>query len=281
MFLLSGYRDMPGVLARARSAGVERVVLLSGGAAVAVDTGSPISQYMIRSEEAVREAGSDWTILRPYEFMSNSLRWSAQVRSGDVVRAPFADVSVAVIDPRDIAETAVTALVDGGHEGECYRLSGPQSLLPEERVRMLAAALERGLRFEAQSDDEARAEMSTSMPPEYVEAFIRFYVDGWVDESFVLATVEDITGRKPGTFEQWLSTTSRPFAEQEGRTQCMCLSREPREPWADPGLPADRRRPCRHGHDPYPGQPMSLRCWEGLCWSAEDDRRKDQAWDRQ
>ena len=32
---------------------------------------------------------------------------------------------------------------------------------------------------------------------------------------------------------------------------------------------------------PYPGQPMSLRCWEGLCWSAEDDRRKDQAWDRQ
>src|SRR5215217_7823728 len=84
---------------------------------------------------------------RAPEFMSNSLRWSAQVRSGDVVRAPFADVSVAVIDPRDIAETAVTALVDGGHEGECYRLSGPQSLLPEERVRMLAAALGRELRF--------------------------------------------------------------------------------------------------------------------------------------
>jgi len=108
-----------------------------------------------------------------------------------------------VIDPRDIAETAVTALLDGRHDGRSYRLSGPQSLLPEERVRMLAEALGRELRFEAQSDDEARAEMSKSMPPEYVEAFIRFYVDGWVDESFLLATVEDITGRKPGTFEQW------------------------------------------------------------------------------
>jgi hypothetical protein len=45
--------------------------------------------------------------------------------------------------------------------------------------------------------------MSKSMPPEYVEALVRFYVDGWVDESPVLATVEEITGHKPGTFEQW------------------------------------------------------------------------------
>jgi uncharacterized protein YbjT (DUF2867 family) len=203
LFLLSGYRDMPGVLAQARGAGVERVVLLSGGAAVAVDTDNPISQYMIRSEKAVRAAGLGWTILRPHEFMSNALRWAAQVRSGDVVRAPFADVSVAVIDPCDIAETAVTALLDGGHEGRSYRLSGPQSLLPEERVGILAEAVGRDLRFEAQSVDEARAEMSKSMPPEYVEALVRFYVDGWVDESPVLATVEKITGHKPGTFEQW------------------------------------------------------------------------------
>lgn len=203
LFLLSGYRDMPGVLARARTAGVERVVLLSGGAAVAVDPGNPISQYMIRSEEALREADLGWTILRPYEFMSNALRWAPQVQSGDVVRAPFADVSVAVIDPRDIATVAVAALLDGGHEGKSYRLSGRHSLIPEERVRMLAEALGRDLRFEAQPDDEARVEMSKSMPPEYVEAFIRFYVDGWVDESPVLPTVEEITGHKPGTFEQW------------------------------------------------------------------------------
>jgi uncharacterized protein YbjT (DUF2867 family) len=203
LFLLSGYRDMPGILARARSAGVQRVVLLSGGAAVAVDPANPISQYMIRSEDAVREAGLGWTVLRPYEFMSNALRWAEQMRSGDVVRAPFADVRVAVIDPRDIAAAAVTALLDGGHEGRSYRLSGPQSLLPRERVRILAEVLGRDLRFEAQSDDEARAELSQSMPPEYVDAFIGFYVRGWIDESPVLATVEEITGHKPGTFEQW------------------------------------------------------------------------------
>jgi uncharacterized protein YbjT (DUF2867 family) len=169
---------------------------------VATDVSNPISQYMIRSEEAVREAGLAWTILRPHEFMSNALRWASQVRAG-IVRAPFADVSVAVIDPRDIAAVAVAALLDAGHEGHTYRLSGPQSLLPQERVRMLADALGREVRFEAQPDDEARAEMSQSMSPEYADAFMHFYRDRWVDESPVLATVEEVTGRKPGTFEQW------------------------------------------------------------------------------
>jgi hypothetical protein len=45
--------------------------------------------------------------------------------------------------------------------------------------------------------------MSTRMPAEYVEAFFRFFVDGELDESQVLPTVEQITGRMPGTFGQW------------------------------------------------------------------------------
>jgi uncharacterized protein YbjT (DUF2867 family) len=125
------------------------------------------------------------------------------LRDGDVVRAPFANVGVAVIDPRDIAAVAAAALLAEGHESEAYRLSGPQALLPEDRVRILGEALGRELRFEAQPDDEARAEMSASMPPEYVDAFMHFYVDGWVEESQVLSTVEQVTGREPRTFEQW------------------------------------------------------------------------------
>lgn len=203
VFLLSGYEGLDETLAGMRAAGVQRVVLLSGGAAVAAEADNPISQYMIRSEQAVQRAEMAWTILRPYEFMSNTLRWREQLRDGDVVRAPFANISVAVIDPRDIAAVAVAALLEEGHEGESYRLSGPESLLPEERVRILARALGRELRFEAQSDDDARAEMSSSMPPEYVDAFIHFYADGWVDESQVLSTVAQVTGSDPGTFERW------------------------------------------------------------------------------
>ena len=203
VFLLSGYRDMPGLLERMRRAGVRRVVLLSGGAAVASNLNNAISRYMVASEEAVQASGVAWTILRPCAFMSNALRWVAQLRTGDVVMTPFAQVANAVIDPDDIARVAVHSLTSDRHEGSAYRLSGPESLLPADQVGVLGAALGRELRFEAQSDEDARSEMSASMPAEYVEAFFSFNVDGTLDESRVLPTVEEITGRPPQTFEQW------------------------------------------------------------------------------
>jgi uncharacterized protein YbjT (DUF2867 family) len=204
LFLLPGYRDMPGVLAEADRAGVEHVVLLSSGAAADGDTSNAVSRYMIESEDAVRESGVPWTILRASGFMSNALRdWLPQLQAGDVVRAPFADVRVAVMDPLDIAAAATEALADSAHQGQVYRLTGPESLLPSEQVATLAAVLGRNLRFEAQTDAEARAEMSANMPAEYVDAFFNYFADGAYDDSAVLPTVQELTGRAPRTFEQW------------------------------------------------------------------------------
>jgi len=119
-----------------------------------------------------------------------------------VVLTPFAGVRVAAIDPHDIA-AAAGALTSAGHEGRTYRLSGPEPLLPADQVRVLGAVLGRDLRFEGQFDAEARVEMESVMPTEYVDAFFSFYAEGTLDESKVYPTVEDLTGRKPRTFEQW------------------------------------------------------------------------------
>jgi uncharacterized protein YbjT (DUF2867 family) len=203
VFLLPGYRDMAGVLAELLRAGAGRVVLLSGSSAEDGDMGNAISRYMILSEAAARESGLPWTILRPSGFMSNALRWAPQLRTGDVMRAPFAGVRVAAIDPHDIAAVAAEALTLAGYEGRIYRVSGPEPMLPADQVRVLAAVLGRNLRFEGQPDAEVRAEMEGVMPIEYVDAFFSFYVDGTLDESKVYPTVEEITGRKPHTFERW------------------------------------------------------------------------------
>lgn len=202
-FLLSGYQDMPGLLAHIRRAGVGRVVLLSGGSAVASDVDNAVSRYMLDSEEVTRASGVAWTILRPCAFMSNALRWLPQLRAGDVVTVPFADVANAVIDPHDIARVAAAALTSDRHDHQVYRLSGPESLLPAEQVRILGEVLRRELRLRAQPNDEARREMTAAMPSEYVDAFFSFYVDGTLDESRVLPTVEQVTGERPRTFEQW------------------------------------------------------------------------------
>jgi uncharacterized protein YbjT (DUF2867 family) len=203
VFLLSGYRDLPVALSEMRRAGVQRVVLLSSSSVPGGDTTNAVARYHIESEAAVKESGLAWTMLQPNSFMTNTLQWVPQLQAGDVVRASFAGVRVATIDPADIGAVAAQALVSSEHEGRSYRLSGPQSLLPEDRLRILATVLGRDLRFEAQSDDEARAEMSAAMPAEYVDAFFSFFVDGKLDESEVLPTVESVLGRPPRRFEEW------------------------------------------------------------------------------
>lgn len=211
VFLLPGYADMPGLLAHMRRAGVERVVLLSGGSAALADMSNAISRYMTLSERAVREAGVAWTFLRPRAFMSNALRWLPQLRAGDLVRVPFAGVAAAAIDPADIAAVAARALTGDGHEGRIYELTGPDSLLPADQVAVLAKVLGRDLRCEGLPDEEARAQMEASMPAEYVDAFFSFYADGTLDESQVLPTVREVTGHPPRTFEQWAEAHAEAF----------------------------------------------------------------------
>jgi uncharacterized protein YbjT (DUF2867 family) len=210
VFLMSGYDDMPGLLDRAKAAGVRRVVLLSGSSVESGDLTNAVSAYQIRSERAVRDSGLPFTFLRPSAFASNALQWADQLAKGDVVRAGFPDIAAAVIDPADIGAVAAAALV-GGHEGEALRLTGPEALLPADRVRVLGEVLGRDLRFEGLTDEQTRAEYEATMPAEYVEAFFKFYADGDLDESPVLPTVREVLGREPRTFREWAAAHAGAF----------------------------------------------------------------------
>jgi uncharacterized protein YbjT (DUF2867 family) len=212
VFFLPGYRDMPGLAAEARRAGAKRVVQLSGSSAAVPGLTDAISRYMVASEAAIRDSGLPWTILRPSGFMSNSFQWRAQLARGDLVRDQFADVAVAMIDPHDIAAVAMAALLGDGHEGATYRLTGPEPLRPADRVRILGHVLGRDLRFEAKTNDEARRDLSAAMPAKFVEAFFSFYVDGTLDESEVLPTVAEVTGRPARTFRDWAQTHAPVFS---------------------------------------------------------------------
>ncbi|RSM41463.1 nucleoside-diphosphate sugar epimerase [Amycolatopsis balhimycina DSM 5908] len=210
VFLLPGYEDTPGMLARARDAGVRRIVLLSGGSAALENLDNAVSRYMTLAERAVRESGLGWTFLRPRAFMSNALRWLPQLREGDTVRVQFPDVEAACIDPADIAAVAALALA-GGHEGRIHELTGPVAMRPAEQVAVLAEVLGRDLRVVGLTNDETRAELEASMPREYVEAFWDFYVGGTLDEATVHPAVAELTGRPAGTFARWAEAHAAAF----------------------------------------------------------------------
>lgn len=208
IFVLPGY---PGVAAAAAEAGVSTIVQLSGTSVQTGDRSNPISAFMMASEDEVRATSARWSILRPYDFMANTLRWAPQLADGDVVREPFADIAVAMIDPADIGAVAALALTSEDHAEQVYTLSGPELLLPADRVRILGEVLGRALVLEPLTDDEARTVLGEQQPAEYVDAMFSFYVDHTIDVSHVLSTVPDLLGRPGRTFGQWADAHTAAF----------------------------------------------------------------------
>jgi uncharacterized protein YbjT (DUF2867 family) len=208
LFLLPGY---PGMAEAAKSAGVGRIVQLSGASGGSADQANAVTRYMSQSEAEVRACGLEWTVLRPVAFMSNALRWLPQLQKGDVVRLPFGDVPLACLHPGDLAAVAATAMVEDGHLCMVYRPTGPEALLLQEQVKVLGEVLGRPLRFEPQTNAEARREMLANTPPEYVAAFFDFAVNRSIDETTVRPTVEDVLGRTPRTFRDWATANAHRF----------------------------------------------------------------------
>jgi uncharacterized protein YbjT (DUF2867 family) len=203
VFLLSGYAGTERLLEALRAAGAKRAVLLSSSSAPSGDETNAVARYHIEAERTVRDSGLEWTMLQPNSFMSNALQWVPQLASGDVVRGPFGSIPVAAVDPADVGAVAALALTEPGHAGQEYRLSGPESLLPEQQVAILGRVLGRDLRWEGWSDEQARTELERQMPTPYVDAFFSFFVDGLIDETTVQPTVPEVLGRPARSFETW------------------------------------------------------------------------------
>jgi uncharacterized protein YbjT (DUF2867 family) len=200
-FLMSGYAAEAQLLA---DLGAGHAVLLSSSSVPLADTGNAMAAYHRDSEEAVKASGAAWTIVRPCSMQSNVGRWKDQLDAGEVIRAPFGDVAVAMTDPADVAAVLATALIEAGHAGATYRVSGPEALTPADQVAIVAEVLGRALRFEAIPDAEARVTLPAQMGQAYADAQFDIFRDHPEYESEIQPTVEQILGRPPGCLRDWL-----------------------------------------------------------------------------
>jgi len=206
VFMFPARGPLDGFIRAAARAGVERIVLLSS-AAVADEylRSTPIGAVHAAAERAVAGSGARWTFVRPGAFMANDLRWAAGVRSMGVVRAPYGTAATAPIDERDIAAVAVRALLGGGHAGKAYQVTGPQALTQVERVGILGRVLGRQLRFEEEPVVHAREQLLQQIPPAMADAVLGMLERAVHAPNAVLPTVQEITGRPPYSYEEWVT----------------------------------------------------------------------------
>ncbi|WP_333740502.1 SDR family oxidoreductase [Streptomyces sp. IBSBF 2806] len=208
LFLLVAGEDPHGVLAEAKSAGICRVVLLSSQGA---GTRPEAYRHPRLFEEAVKESGLDWTILRSGGMATNALAWAESISTRREAAAPFGDVGLPFVDPDDVAAVAAAALLGDGHLSATYTLTGPAPTSPRERAATIAAALGEPVRFTEQTEEEAHALMSRFMPLPAVEGTLAILGRPTEEEQRPSPDVERVLERAPGSFADWAARNAPAF----------------------------------------------------------------------
>jgi uncharacterized protein YbjT (DUF2867 family) len=165
-------------------------------------------------EQLIEASGLSWTFLRPGPFAINCRNWWApQLKHGDIVRWFYGDAETAPIHERDIAAVAVRALLDEGHEGRQYVLTGPASLTQREQVAIMGEAVGRPLRFEELSRDSARTLMiSMTFPPPVADMLLTAYAAAVGLPALVTSAVLEVTGAPARSFQDWAIDHASDFA---------------------------------------------------------------------
>lgn len=181
--------------------GVKKLVLLSGrGEKEAQDC-----------EELIMHAGVDWTIVRCSWFNQNFsegymldpiIEGHVALLAGDV-REPFVDVE-------DIADVAVAALTEEGHNGQLYELTGPRLLSFREAMAEISKATGREIKYEQVSEKQYRAMLEEyGVPEEFIWLVIYLFSEVLDGRNESLADgVQRALGRAPRDFSDYAKRTA-------------------------------------------------------------------------
>lgn len=216
LFLVSG-RESADRLAEHRSAvdaavaaGVERIVYLSFLSA-APDCTFTFGRDHWHTEQYVQERGLRFTFLRD-SFYAAMLPALADAEG--VIRGPAGDGRVSAVTHDDVADVAVTVLLDGhgatrsAHDGETYPVTGPEAITLAEAAEQITAATGRQVTYQKETVEEAYASRARYGAPD-------FEVAGWVTSYLAIAngeveavsdTVPRLTGHPARSFAEFLRT---------------------------------------------------------------------------
>ncbi len=197
-------------IAAAKRAGSSHIVRLSAIAAHDSPAGR-IGGQQAQTDAELEASGLSYTILRPHFFMQNTLMAAQSVRSDGLVYMPFKESRIGMIDVRDIAEVAVKALTEDGHQGKTYTLTGPASISFHEVAAGLSTAVGKDVQYVDVPPEAAREAFLGMGLPEFVaDGYLELFKDftegagDYTTEDFV-----QVMGHPPRSYE----TFARDFAQ--------------------------------------------------------------------
>ena len=184
----------PAVVDAAARAGLKRITVLTG-------TDDELATF-----RAVEASGLDWTHVRPaVEYMANRLQWADAVRDGADVRDGFVTRRDAMVHEGDVGAVIAAALTEGGHAGRTYAPTGPEAITRTDAARTVGEVIGRPVRLVELSEDEVRADLvAQGLGPDVVDFVVSYEASPPAAASTVTSVVEDVTGRPPRSFRDWV-----------------------------------------------------------------------------
>lgn len=182
----------------ARKAGVKKVVKL---AAIGIEhSDNPLRQV----EEHIRASGLAFTFLHPNWFFQNYTTSMAGGIKAGTLAEPAADAGTGFIDARDIAAVAAAALLEAGHEGKTYTLTGPEVLTRAQVTEILSKELGRKVAYLPVTDEQFRGAVKAFLTPSYLELMSHLYSVVRAGHTAVTNdTVQKVLGRPPIPFARF------------------------------------------------------------------------------
>lgn len=206
-FLLSppGFTNQDELLVplidEARARRLDKLVLMSAMGANA-DDNAPLR----KAERHLERSGVAWNVIRPNWFMQNfNSYWIGAILEQGKILLPVGTARGSFIDARDIAAVAAEMLVRHDLDGRDFDLTGPQALNHDEVAAILSREIGRTIRFEEITPDAMlKGLIDAKLPRAYAEFMVTIlgYFKAGHSERITDA-VETITGRAPGSFEQY------------------------------------------------------------------------------
>lgn len=185
------------VVGRAVDKGVQRLVLLSG-------RGEEEAQVC---EQIVQQSGVAWTIVRAAWFNQNFSEgeFLGMVLDGSIT-LPAGDVPEPFVDLDDLADVAVAALTEEGHDYEVYEVTGPRLLTFTEAVREISEAAGREVRFEKISKQAFAAALTESGAADDLVWLLNYLFETVLDgrNAYLGNGVQRALGRDPTDFADYV-----------------------------------------------------------------------------
>lgn len=191
---MPGAKDaISALIQRAKPKGVKRLVLLSGRG----------EQEAQDCEQIVAQSGLEWTVVRASWFSQNFSEGAfIDMVLGGAITLPAGDTPEPFVDVDDVADVAVAALSEDGHNEKIYEVTGPRLMTMADVAADLSVATGRKIAFVDVPHDAFIEELTKSGAPRDVIWMLDYLFSTVLDgrNAHLTDGVERALGRPPKDF---------------------------------------------------------------------------------